>query len=104
MKRESLLVLVLILGLAGTSLIAVRASSSATSDEDSNRATDGAFRDGLFQAKLDAQNGREPHIASGRWSTSADRASFTAGYQRGYREFSEAHAARPAKQARLAAH
>jgi hypothetical protein len=104
MKRQSLLVLALILGLAGTSLIAVRASSPATRDEESNRATDGAFRDGLFQGKLDAQSGREPHIATGRWSTGADRASFTSGYQRGYRELSQAHAARLAKQAKLAAH
>ena len=104
MKRQSLLVLVLILGLAGTSLIAVRASSTAAGEEDSNWATDGAFRDGLFLAQLDAQSGREPHIATGRWSTDADRASFTSGYQRGYREFSEAHAARLAKQSKLAAH
>jgi hypothetical protein len=58
------------------------------------RDTDAAFRDGLFQARLDAQNGRKPHIASARWTTNGDRALFIAGYQQGYRQFAEAHLGR----------
>lgn len=45
-------------------------------------ATNGAFRDGLYQAKLDEQSGRKPHVRTGRWTSDADRASFLAGYQR----------------------
>jgi hypothetical protein len=53
-----------------------------------------AFRDGLFQARLDTQNGRKPHITSGRWNEDHDRALFISGYQQGYREFSESHPGR----------
>jgi hypothetical protein len=49
---------------------------------------DGAFRDGLYLGKLNAQDGDEQHIASGRWSTGKDRASFIDGYQRAYAESS----------------
>ena len=49
-----------------------------------NQATDGAFRDGLFLGKLAAERGAKSHVAVGRWATVEDRASFTAGYQRGY--------------------
>jgi len=33
-----------------------------------------AFRDGLYQAKLDVQDGRVPRLRTGRWSNHADRA------------------------------
>jgi hypothetical protein len=52
--------------------------------------TDAAFRDGLYQARLDCKEGRKPHPAIGRWSTTEARASFLAGYVRGYRSWSEA--------------
>lgn len=64
--------------------------------------TDGAFRDGLYQGKLAAeQNGGLP-IAAGRWSTAADRASFTAGFQRGYSEVLASRAAPSSNRARQA--
>ena len=47
---------------------------------------DAAFSDGLFQATLDFQSGRRPHLASGRWSADRDRLSFTNGYQQRWRE------------------
>lgn len=50
---------------------------------------DPAFRDGVYQAKLDATQGRRPHFATGRWASDAARASYAAGYQQGYREFYE---------------
>jgi hypothetical protein len=53
------------------------------------QSTDAAFRDGLYQAKLDAEEGRKPHPAIGRWSSAEARASFLAGYQRGYHPSSE---------------
>ena len=47
---------------------------------------DAAFSDGVFQATLDFQSGRRPHLASGRWSADRDRLSFTNGYQQRWRE------------------
>jgi hypothetical protein len=49
-------------------------------------ASDPAYRDGLYQARLDVRDGRRPHLAVGRWPTEAARASFVAGYQEGYRQ------------------
>jgi hypothetical protein len=46
--------------------------------------TDGAFRDGLYLGRLSAERGSGSHIASARWATDQDRASFAAGYRRGY--------------------
>jgi hypothetical protein len=54
------------------------------------KSTDAAFRDGLYQARLDIEEGRKSHPAIGRWSSTEARASFLAGYQRGYRPWSEA--------------
>jgi hypothetical protein len=53
---------------------------------DSRLATNGAFQDGMYLGKLAAENGQPLRIAVGRWSTDQDRASFTAGYERGYIE------------------
>jgi hypothetical protein len=53
------------------------------------QAADAAFRDGLYQARLDVQEGRKPHPAIGRWNAAEARASFLAGYRRGYRPSSE---------------
>jgi hypothetical protein len=44
-------------------------------------APNGPYRDGIYQAKLDADLGREPHLSIARWSSDADRASFQAGYE-----------------------
>lgn len=49
-------------------------------------ALDPAFRDGVYQAKLDAKEGLRPRFSTGRWSTDSARASYVAGYQQGYRE------------------
>jgi hypothetical protein len=50
--------------------------------------SDAAFRDGLFQGRLDAEHGRKQHLASGRWNLDADRRLFVAGYLQGYRDTS----------------
>jgi hypothetical protein len=52
--------------------------------------TDVAFRDGLYQARLDISTGRKPHLAIGRWSSPEARVSFVSGYWRGYGPSSEA--------------
>src|ERR1700686_1794739 len=53
------------------------------------QAAHAAFRDGLYQGRLDIGEGRKPHPAIGRWSSAGGRASFFAGYRRGYRPSSE---------------
>jgi hypothetical protein len=58
------------------------AGSSATVAQNN----DGAFRDGFFLGRIAAEAGAAPYIAVGRWSTTEDRAPFTAGYQQGYKE------------------
>ena len=52
------------------------------------RSTDAAYRDGLYLGRLDAQAGRRPHPAIGRWSQDADRSLFRAGYNAGYTQAS----------------
>lgn len=51
-----------------------------------SHATSAPFRDGLYLGKLAAKRGGESHISIGRWTTEADRASFTAGFQQGYHD------------------
>jgi hypothetical protein len=63
------------------------------------QAVDAAFRDGIFQARLDVESGRKPHVDCGRWNSNADRALFIAGYQQAYREAFEAHAGKLPKPA-----
>jgi hypothetical protein len=58
----------------------VRGNTTQTTDGD------GAFRDGVYLGKLDAESGRKPHLSIGRWNTAPDRASFVAGYQQGYQQ------------------
>jgi len=92
MKRKTLLLVGLTLAIASTVGIVVSAHGPKTAASNVSQITDAAFRDGLFQAKLDVQRGKAPHLLSGRWSTFSDRALFIAGYQQGYREFSAAQA------------
>jgi len=54
---------------------------------DASLAVDGAFRDGLYVGRLTAEGGRSLHPPIGRWSNERDRASFVAGYRRGYNDF-----------------
>jgi hypothetical protein len=50
----------------------------------SSRATDGAYRDGLYIGRLHRVQGRKEHVTWGRWNNDADRLSFIAGYEIGY--------------------
>ena len=51
---------------------------------DTQTATDGAFRDGLYVGRLAAERRGPLHPQTGRWSSERDRTSFVAGYRRGY--------------------
>lgn len=69
---------------------------------DVSEATNGAFRDGLYLGKLAAERDGGPHIAAGRWSSAGDRASFSAGFQRGYSEVLASRAAPSSNRTRQA--
>lgn len=88
MKSLSLLVLGLVLGTGAAAMLLsdVHQRASLSLNRNAHQATDGAFRDGLYQGGLAAKHGNEPHIAVGRWATDQDRASFAAGYRQGYAE------------------
>ena len=70
-------------------------ATRATSDGASNA----AFRDGLYQAKLALQRGSGAHIATGRWRSDQDRASFAAGYQQGLAQASGSSKSRASRKA-----
>src|SRR3981081_1915913 len=57
-----------------------------SANDDVAEATNGAFRDGLYLGRLAAEHGAVPRVARGRWATADNQASFTAGYERGYKE------------------
>jgi hypothetical protein len=67
-----------------TLVIATAHQPSVTAD--ARLVNDAAYRDGLYQARLDASQKHAAHITSGRWATSEDRASFIAGYLQGYQD------------------
>ena len=67
-----------------------------------NNPTDAAFRDGLFQGRLDAERGRRQHLAIGRWNVDADRRSFVSGYLHAYREMYARVASEPPRAWQLA--
>lgn len=82
MKRIFAIVLgIAIFATASTMITSVQSNSPRLNV---NRATDAAYRDGLFLGQLDATQGRAAHISVGRWSLAGDRESFLAGYQAGY--------------------
>lgn len=72
----------------GLGTLSMRRSGQQNPDPSANQSvaqnSNAAFRDGLYLGKLAAEDGAQPHVASGRWATVEDRSSFTAGYQRGY--------------------
>ena len=91
MKKHSSYFLTSTLAIASIFLMGGSPRWHQTTTSIATRDTEAAFRDGLFQAKLDVQNGRRPRIASGRWGTKRDRALFIAGYQQSYRDSSQSH-------------
>jgi len=86
MRKYFLGVLAIALCLGGAALVRSTNRQDAFIDEnrDAVEATDGAFRDGLYQGQLAVTRGSEPHVAIGRWAATQDRTSFAAGYRKGY--------------------
>lgn len=73
-------------GAATVGLAAKASHAKRASAVDATQETDAAFRDGLYLGKLDAEEARKVRPSIGRWNGLKDRASFLAGYQRGYEE------------------
>jgi hypothetical protein len=86
MRIQALHALAASLGGAALLLAGVADSAPRLSVNTVNQATNAAYRDGLYLAKLDVQSGRKPHVISGRWSGAQDRASFLEGYQHAFRD------------------
>ncbi len=70
----------------GTTAVLTNSGSSARPRPAASMDGDGAFRDGLYVGRLAGESGRPMRPAIGRWSREEDRASFAAGYRRGYGE------------------
>lgn len=87
MRRLSLFASVIALGMGTASMLRGDRPVAYFSANDSlAQTTNGAFRDGLYLGRLVAEHGIAPRVARGRWSTAENRASFTAAYERGYKE------------------
>ena len=90
MNRRVFLILALSLGFTAGLIVGKAKRGPSLPTVGAAQSADAAFRDGLYQAKLDVEEGRKPHPAIGRWSSAEARASFLAGYRAGYRPSSEA--------------
>jgi len=49
----------------------------------------GAYRDGLYVAKLEQQRGEQRQPSVGRWATQANREAFAAGFQQNTQEVAQ---------------
>jgi hypothetical protein len=87
-KKRIFLVVALCVSFASGMLVEGTAHKPKLAASDRSQEVDAAFRDGVYQAKLDVQEGRRPRLSVGRWNTETARALYIAGYQKGYREFS----------------
>ena len=74
MKMKKLGLSALALFVMAVSAVTLRGGSVQPVSES---ATNAAYRDGLYLGKLAAEQGRDSHIASGRWSQENDRAAFS---------------------------
>ena len=96
MKRLSIYVFTIVLTCAVTAVLArVAAHQHHFIRSAVNNPADAAFRDGLFQGRLDAERSRRQHLSIGRWNVDADRRSFAAGYLQAYREMYARAASEP---------
>lgn len=86
MTRLLLFASVIALGMGTALLHSSRQANLENVNADISQNTDGAFRDGLFLGKRAAGSGMPVRIPIGRWAAQPDRASFKAGYLRGYEQ------------------
>ncbi len=88
MKQRIFLILALCVSFASGMLVEGSAQKPKLAASEGTPEIDAAFRDGVYQAKIDVQEGRRPRLSVGRWNTENARALYIAGYQKGYRESS----------------
>jgi hypothetical protein len=81
-KKRIVLVLALGVSFASGMLVEGTAHKPKLAASDVSQELDAAFREGVYQAKLDVQEGRRPRLSVGRWNTETDRALYIAGYRR----------------------
>jgi hypothetical protein len=86
MKTFLTFALVVGLGTGTAFMLAPDHSQQFANPSGAAQLTDGAFRDGVYLGRLAAQSGGEHHIPVGRWATTQDRSSLSAGYEQGYSE------------------
>ncbi|MGB7848685.1 MAG: hypothetical protein WBL63_23945 [Candidatus Acidiferrum sp.] len=86
MRRRFVVALALSASFAAGLLVGGSAHKPQLTARNPRLEADAAFRDGVYQAKLDVQSGRKPHLSIARWNTEAARALFTSGYWQSYRE------------------
>lgn len=86
-KAKSLSVVLAILAAPwGVATVGLAGRASRPRQGNPVQETDGAYRDGFFWGESDARQGRTVRMSIGRWNGEKDRASFKAGYEKGYRE------------------
>jgi len=90
MNRRAIILMALSVSFAAGLLVGKSNHKPRLAAISASQTANAAFRDGLYQAKLDVEEGRKPRPAIGRWSNEEARVLFIAGYQRGYREYAEA--------------
>lgn len=84
-KMSALLSLAVIpFGVAAGRLAFKASQGTQVSAVDAAQEADAPFRDGFYLGGLDAKGARKARPSIGRWNDPKDRASFLAGYQRGY--------------------
>lgn len=88
MKTLPLLLVTILLTGAAAAVVLSREVKAVSADGESLM-MNAAYRDGLYQGKMDAKENQSPHLTSGRWSADADRSSFIAGYRSGYEQISD---------------
>jgi len=87
-KALSLLLVTIVLTGAAAAVVFTKDLSAVRIDTESLM-VNAAYRDGLYQGKLDAKENQPPHLTSGRWSVEADRGSYIAGYRSGYEQIGD---------------
>lgn len=90
MKNRALILLALSASFTAGLIVGESKQQRGPLPVDLAQTTDAAYRDGLYQARLDLADGRKPHPVIGRWNSVEARVSFLAGYRSAYRPFPEA--------------
>jgi hypothetical protein len=87
-KTFPLLLVTILLTGAAAAVVFTKGETAVRADTESLM-VNAAYRDGLYQGKMDAKENQPPHLTSGRWSADADRGSYIAGYRSGYEQIGD---------------